>query len=210
MVRRIALSLISGLLLALPSAVLASGQAAPEKKAAAKKPAAAAKNPVVLMETSMGNIKIEVFADKAPITAKNFLGYVNAGFFNDTIIHRVVPGFVIQGGGYTEAMTARPTMPPIRNESRNGLKNARGTLSMARYDDPNSATSQFFINLADNTNLDPVDKGFGYAVFGKVIEGMDVVDKIAKVKTATRSVSGTPFADVPVQAVVIKSAKVLP
>jgi len=204
MIGRTTLFLNAALLFLLPLTALASEQASP-----AKKKAAPVKNPVVVMDTSMGAIKIEVFADKAPITAKNFLSYVNAGFFNSTIFHRVVPGFVIQGGGYSEAMAPRPTMPPIRNESKNGLKNVRGTLSMARYDDPNSATSQFFINLSNNTNLDPAGPGFGYAVFGKVIEGMDVVDKIATVKTATRSVQGTPFENVPVQAVVVKSAKAL-
>jgi peptidyl-prolyl cis-trans isomerase A (cyclophilin A) len=204
MTRRITFILNAALLFLLPLTAFASDQATP-----AKKKAAPVKNPVVVMETSMGAIKIEVFADKAPITAKNFLSYVDAGFFNSTIFHRVVPGFVIQGGGYSEAMAPRPTMPPIKNESRNGLRNVRGTLSMARYDDPNSATSQFFINLNNNTNLDPAGTGFGYAVFGKVIEGMDVVDKIAAVKTATRSVQGTPFENVPLQAVVVKSAKAL-
>jgi len=175
---------------------------------AAKKPAAEAKYPVVVMETSMGTIKVQVLSDRAPVTAKNFLDYVNSGFLDNTIFHRVVPGFVIQGGGYLENMAPKPTQPPIKNESKNGLKNLRGTLSMARYDDPNSATSQFFINLADNSNLDASAGGWGYAVFAKVIEGMDVVDKIAGVKTATRNVLGTPFANVPVQPVVVKSAKV--
>ena len=175
---------------------------------AAKKPAAGAKYPVVVMETTMGTIKVQVLTDRAPATAKNFLDYVNTGFFDSTIFHRVVPGFVIQGGGYLESMAPKPTQPPIKNESKNGLKNLRGTLSMARYNDPNSATSQFFINLADNSNLDASAGDWGYAVFAKVIEGMDVVDKIAGVNTATRNVLGTQFANVPVQPVIVKSAKV--
>jgi peptidyl-prolyl cis-trans isomerase A (cyclophilin A) len=160
-------------------------------------------NPVIVLETNMGNIKVELFAKKAPITTKNFLVYVNSGFYNGTIVHRV--DFVVGMGGYTEALMAKSTLPPIKNESRNGIKNARGTLSMARYDDPNSATSQFFINLKDNTHLDPAGGKFGYAVFGKVIEGMDVVDSIAKVKTGTKG----PFYNIPVQAITVKSAKVV-
>jgi peptidyl-prolyl cis-trans isomerase A (cyclophilin A) len=190
---------IAAILIAMSLAVIASGQT---------KKAPAGKNPVVVMDTTMGTIKIEVFMDKAPTTGKNFLDYVKAGFYDGTIFHRVIPRFVVQGGGYTENMTPRPTMAPIQNESKNGLKNLRGTLSMARYNDPNSATSQFFINLSDNSNLDPQGGGWGYAVFGKVIAGMDVVDKIAAVKTGTRSVQGTPFGDVPLQPVIVKSAKV--
>jgi peptidyl-prolyl cis-trans isomerase A (cyclophilin A) len=196
----LALLTFAALVLALGIVPLTRGQATKEKKAAAK-------NPVVVMETTMGIIKIELFADKAPITAKNFLDYVNAGFNNGTIFHRVVPGFVIQVGCYLENLTPRPTMPGIKNESKNGLKNLRGTLSMARYDDPNSATSQFFINLKDNSNLDPAGGGWGYAVFGKVIDGMVVVDQIAAVKTAMKSAS---FPTAPVQPVVVKSAKVAP
>jgi peptidyl-prolyl cis-trans isomerase A (cyclophilin A) len=182
----------------------ASGQASAEKTGAA------GKHPIVVMDTTMGTIKIEVFTDKAPITAKNFLDYVNAGFYSGTVFHRVVPEFVIQGGGYLENMTRKTTNPPIKNESKNGLKNLRGTLSMARYDDPNSATSQFFINLKDNAHLDPPPGGMGYAVFAKVVDGMDVVDRIATVATSTRSVQGTPFQNVPVKPVVVKSARVEP
>jgi len=192
--------LIEAILIALPLTIFASGQAKTEKKAAAK-------NPIVLMETTMGAIKIELFADKAPITAKNFLDYVNSGFYTDTIFHRVDPGFVIQGGGYLENLAPKPTMPGIKNESKNGLKNLRGTLSMARYDDPNSATSQFFINLKDNSTLDPSGAGWGYAVFGKVIDGMAAVDKIAGVKTVVKNAS---FTTVPAQPIVVKSAKVAP
>ncbi len=162
----------------------------------------AAKNPVVVMETSMGTIKVEVFADKSPITAKNFLTYVNTGFYNNTIIHRV--DFAVCGGGYTELLMAKPTRPAIQNESKNGLKNLRGTLAMARYDDPNSATSQWFINLNDNTHLDTTGSTWGYAVFAKVIEGMDVVDKIGKVKTGTKGA----FYNSPLQTIMVKSAKV--
>ena len=195
--------LLAAILIATVQVSFARDQA----KTAAKTPA---KNPVVVMETTMGTIKIELFTAKAPITAMNFLDYVNAKFYDGTVFHRVVPGFVVQGGGYTESMMPKPTRPGIQNESKNGLKNLRGTLSMARYGDPNSATSQFFINLNDNSNLDPSGGEWGYAVFGKVIEGMEVVDKIAAVKTATRSVMGTPFQNVPVQPVVVKSAKAAP
>ncbi len=200
--RRICIAAAIMILLPLSTALLLG-----QTKTAQKTPAKSA-NPVVVMDTSMGSIKIEVFSDKAPITAKNFLAYINSGFYNGTIFHRVIPNFVVQGGGYPPDMSSKPTLPPIKNEASNGLKNRRGTLSMARYDDPNSATSQFFINLNDNTNLDPGAGGAGYAVFAKVIEGMDVVDKIAKVKTATKNVRGTPFGDVPVEPVLLKSVKV--
>ncbi len=191
--------------IALLLAVSAFGQAKAEKKSAG-----GGKHPIVVMETTMGTVKIEVLTDKAPVTAKNFLDYVSSGFYNGTIFHRVVPEFVIQGGGYLENMTKKPTNPPIKNESKNGLKNLRGSLSMARYDDPNSATSQFFINLKDNAHLDPPAGGWGYAVFAKVVAGMDVVDKIATVATSTRSVQGTPFQNVPVKPVVVKSAQIPP
>jgi peptidyl-prolyl cis-trans isomerase A (cyclophilin A) len=160
-------------------------------------------NPVVILETTMGNIKVELFANKAPITTKNFLTYVNAGFYNGTIVHRV--DFVVGMGGYTEALMAKSALPPIKNESKNGLKNLRGMLSMARYEDPDSATSQFFVNLKDNAHLDAAGGKFGYAVFGKVIEGMDIVDSIAKVKTGTKG----PFYNIPMQTVTVKSAKVV-
>ncbi len=168
-----------------------------------KKAAASKADPVVALDTSMGTIKVQLFASKAPVTVKNFLTYVNSGFYNGTIVHRV--DFVIGLGGYSESLLAKPTMPPIKNESRNGLKNARGTLAMARFNDPDSATSQFFINLKDNAHLDPTSSDFGYAVFGKVIEGMEVVDKIAKVKTGFKN----PFQNIPLQNIVVKSAKVV-
>jgi peptidyl-prolyl cis-trans isomerase A (cyclophilin A) len=167
-----------------------------------KKAAKAAANPVVALETSMGMIKVQLFPNKAPMTTKNFLEYVDSGFYDGTIIHRV--DFVIGLGGYTEAMMPKATRPPIKNESKNGLKNLRGTLAMARFD-PDSATSQFFINLKDNAHLDPSGGGYGYAVFGKVIEGMEVVDGIAKVKTGNRG----NFSNIPAQTITVKSAKVL-
>jgi peptidyl-prolyl cis-trans isomerase A (cyclophilin A) len=151
----------------------------------------------------MGMIKVELYTNKAPITTRNFLDYVSSGFYNGTIVHRV--DFVIGLGGYTEGLMGKQTKPAIKNESKNGLKNLRGTLAMARFENPDSATSQFFINLKNNSHLDPSGGGFGYAVFGKVIEGMDVVDKIAAVKTGTK----TPFANIPLQTIVVKAAKVV-
>jgi peptidyl-prolyl cis-trans isomerase A (cyclophilin A) len=168
-----------------------------------KQAPAGAKHPIVAIDTTMGTIKVELLTDKAPVTTKNFLDYVNAGFYNGLIVHRV--DFAICAGGYTENLTARPTRPGIQNESKNGLKNLRGTLAMARYDDPNSATSQFFINPKDNPHLDPSGGGYGYAVFAKVVEGMDVGDKIAAVKTANKGAWG----NVQVHTITIKSAKVV-
>lgn len=187
--------------LGLPLAVLAMmlpGQ--PAEGAAA--PAA---NPQVVFHTDKGDIVIELFADKAPKSVENFLAYVRSGHFDGTIFHRVIPGFVIQGGGFTADMKQKPTSPPVENESKNGLKNTRGTLSMARTPDPHSATSQFFINLVDNRSLDyPGRDGWGYAVFGKVVEGMKVVDAIAKEPTGSRG----PYQDVPVTAIAVTKAEV--
>jgi cyclophilin family peptidyl-prolyl cis-trans isomerase len=152
--------------------------------AIAQSPVAATK---VLMKTSKGDITIELYPAQAPITVKNFLSYVKDQFYNGTTFHRVVPGFVIQGGGLTAAMHEKPAKPPIKNEAGNGLKNVRGTVAMARTGVVDSATCQFFINLWDNSTLnhrDDTADGFGYCVFGKVVAGMDVVDAIAKVKTA--------------------------
>ena len=164
--------------------------------------------PVVLMSTSMGDIKIELYEKEAPETVKNFLAYVNDKFYDGTIFHRVIPSFMIQGGGFTEAMEQKPTKPPIKNEADNGLKNDTGTLAMARTSDPDSATAQFFINVKDNDflNRDKAQDGVGYAVFGKVIEGIDVVHKIERVQTGRKGTYG----DVPVEAVVIKSVTVVP
>ncbi|MFH1679036.1 MAG: peptidylprolyl isomerase [Candidatus Eisenbacteria bacterium] len=145
-------------------------------------------NPMVLMKTTLGEIKIELFADKAPATVENFLSYADEKFYNGTIFHRVIEKFVIQGGGFTKDLTRKPTKPAIKNEANNGLSNSRGTIAMARLPEPHTATSQFFINVQDNTNLDHFDDAgrFGYCVFGKVVEGMDVVDKIRLVKTGPK------------------------
>jgi len=199
MIRRSAILPISVISLTLSLAMILPAQEKAPKKAPAK-----AGPTVVALETTMGIIKVELFADKAPITAKNFLNYVNSGFYNGTIVHRV--DFVVGMGGYTEILYAKTPGPPIRNESKNGLKNARGTLAMARYADPDSATSQFFINLQDNTHLDAAGGEWGYAVFAKVIEGMDVVDKIGAVKTGTKA----SFSNIPLQTIVLKSAQVVP
>ena len=171
--------------------------------------AAAADNPRVALKTTKGTIVVELYPDKAPRTVENFLRYVREGFYAGTVFHRVIPGFVIQGGGLTPDLRPKPTRAPIPNEAKNGLSNRRGTVAMARTMVVDSATSQFFVNLADNTFLDhrnETPQGYGYAVFGRVVEGMDVVDAIAAVPTGT--VKG--FRDVPKEAVVIESAEVLP
>jgi peptidyl-prolyl cis-trans isomerase A (cyclophilin A) len=167
---------------------------------------ARAANPVVIIETSMGTIKVELFEDKAPITVKNFLAYTDDKFYDGTIFHRVIDGFMIQGGGYEPGMKDKKTKDPIKNEANNGLSNSRGTLAMARTGVVDSATAQFFINHADNTQLDhkgPAREQFGYAVFGKVIEGMDVVDKIAKVEVGPNQLGerATPKTDVVIKSV---------
>jgi cyclophilin family peptidyl-prolyl cis-trans isomerase len=167
---------------------------------------ARAENPVVVMETSQGTIKIELFEDKAPITVQNFLGYVKDKHYDGLIFHRVIENFMIQGGGFEPGMKQKKTKDPIKNEADNGLSNARGTIAMARTRVADSATSQFFINVKDNTALDRANSPdkVGYCVFGKVIEGMDVVDKIKKVRTGSKM----GFDDVPVEDVVIESVKV--
>jgi len=143
-----------------------------------------AKNTIVVLETNMGTIELELFDKEAPLGTANFLSYVDSGFYNGAIFHRVIPGFMVQGGGFDKNMNKKITKPPIKNEANNGKKNLRGTLSYARTQDIHSATSQFFINLVDNAFLDyKNDSQYGYAVFGKVIKGMEVVDAIAKVKT---------------------------
>jgi len=158
---------------------------------------------MILFETSLGDFKIEFFDKEAPLSVANFQKYVDDKFFDGTVFHRIVPGFVIQGGGFTEDMTQKKTRPPVKNEADNGLKNSRGSLSMARTNDINSATSQFFVNLKDNDFLDHSRGNFGYAVFARVVEGMDVVDKIAAVETGRRK----GMDDVPVDAVTIKSVR---
>jgi cyclophilin family peptidyl-prolyl cis-trans isomerase len=162
---------------------------------------------IVKLETSMGDIVVELDRQAAPVTTANFLEYTAEGFYDGTIFHRVIQGFMIQGGGFTTKLEKKKTQDPIINEAKNGLSNVRGTIAMARTNDPNSATSQFFINHVDNTPLDYAnDQSPGYAVFGKVIEGMDVVDAIAVVKTTTRS----GMDDVPVEPIQIKSASIVP
>ena len=161
------------------------------------------KKPVVILVTSLGEIQLELDAVKAPISVANFLGYVDSGFYDGTIFHRVIPNFMIQGGGFTPDMSQKPTKAPIKNEADNGLLNATWTIAMARTPAKDSATAQFFINVKDNDFLNHGGRDFGYAVFGKVTGGVDVVKKIAAVKTATKGGSQ----DVPVEPVVIKSAR---
>ncbi len=162
-------------------------------------------NPMVLLETTSGDILVELFPEQAPKTVANFLEYVDSEFYANTIFHRVIPNFMIQGGGLGARMDEKPTNAPIENEANNGLKNDRGTLAMARTMDPHSATAQFFINLVDNGFLDhtiPSMEGWGYCVFGKVVEGIENVDKIAKVKTKNAGA----YSDVPVDMVLITGA----
>lgn len=159
---------------------------------------------MITIETSHGNIVVELFEKEAPISAANFRRYAEDGFFDDTVFHRVIPNFMIQGGGMPADMSRKETRPPIENEAKNGKKNLRGTLAMARTSEVNSATSQFFINLRDNAFLDHSARDFGYAVFGRVTDGMDVVDKIAKVPTGTKA----GHSDVPVDPVTIVSVRV--
>jgi peptidyl-prolyl cis-trans isomerase A (cyclophilin A) len=169
----------------------------------------ASKNPVVVLQTSVGDIKVELFPDKAPITVKNFLDYARIGFYNNTIFHRVVRGFVIQGGGVTPALKEKATRAPIKNEAANGLLNERGTISMAREEEPDTASAQFFINLVDNARLNhhgSSGRAMGYAVFGKVIEGMDVVDKIG---TSPTKAVNKEYANVPMTPIILKSVKIL-
>lgn len=164
-------------------------------------------NPVVVMKTSMGVIKIELDKAKAPISTENFIAYANDKFYDGTVFHRVIPAFMIQGGGFDKDMNQKKTKAPIKNEAGNGLKNVNGTIAMARTSDPNSATAQFFINTKDNAFLDHRDdsvQGYGYAVFGKVVDGMDVVQKIEAVQTTTKM----PHQNVPVTPVVIESVVV--
>lgn len=170
---------------------------------------AQAANPQVELQTNKGTIVIELYPDKAPATVENFLRYVNAGYYNGTIFHRVIAGFMIQGGGFDQTYQKKQTNKPVRNEADNGLKNSIGTIAMARTNDPHSATSQFFINVADNAFLDfraPTTRGYGYTVFGKVTKGMDVVNKVAAARTGRAG----PFRkDVPVDMVTIEQAKVV-
>lgn len=171
--------------------------------------AAGAANPQVELKTSLGAIVVELDAGKAPLTVENFLQYVKDGHYDGTVFHRVIPGFMVQGGGFTADFKEKPTRAPVRNEAGNGLRNATGTLAMARRPDPHSATAQFFINVSDNNSLNfrfPTPEGYGYTVFGKVVKGMDVVEKIVKVPTGP---GPAPHRDVPVKPVVIDSARLL-
>ena len=164
----------------------------------------AAENPRVLLTTSLGEIELELEAEKAPISVENFIAYVDSGFYDGTVFHRVIPGFMIQGGGFGEGLNQKPTKP-IKNEADNGLHNVRGTVAMARTQNVNSATSQFFINHRDNDFLDHGSRDFGYAVFGKVVRGMEVVDQIAQVPTGNRAM----MQNVPLTPVKIITAKKL-
>jgi peptidyl-prolyl cis-trans isomerase A (cyclophilin A) len=161
---------------------------------------------MIRFETSHGPFTVELFPKEAPVTVENFLRYVDDGFFDGTIFHRIVPGFVIQGGGLTADFSNKKTRAAISNEAMNGLKNTRGSLSMARTSDVNSATSQFFVNLADNAFLDNSARDYGYAVFGRVTDGMEVIDKIARVGTGRRN----GYTDAPLEDVIITSARRLP
>ena len=158
---------------------------------------------MVRFETSHGGFTVELYDEDAPLTVANFLQYVDAGFFDGTIFHRIVPGFVIQGGGLTADFTQKKTKPPVRNEAGNGVRNERGTLSMARTDEIHSATSQFFVNLADNDFLDQRPGQYGYAVFGRIADGMDVIERIAGVRTGRRK----GYSDAPMEDVIITSAR---
>ena len=181
---------------------------AEEKPAAETAPAPTGTNPMVEMRTSLGTMKIELYPEKAPKTVENFVGYAGERFYDGTVFHRVISGFMIQGGGFTPDMSEKETRAPIANEASNGLKNVRGSLAMARTGDPHSASSQFFINTVDNPFLDftaETVQGYGYAVFGQVVEGLETLDAIKKVSTGSRD----GYDDVPVDPVVIESVRIL-
>jgi peptidyl-prolyl cis-trans isomerase A (cyclophilin A) len=181
---------------------------APPLQAPAPAPAPAPGNPVVVISTTLGDVTLELFKDLAPVSVDNFMRYVNDGFYEGTVFHRVKPGFMIQGGGFTPALVEKPSRAPILNEATNGLRNTRGTLAMARRVQLRSATSQFYINVADNRMLDHTGYSpdeFGYAVFGRVIEGMEVADRISQVPTKAAG----EMDDVPVDPVIIKSVRVV-
>lgn len=168
----------------------------------------APQNPTVLFETTLGNFKLELDAEKAPLSTANFVEYVKTGFYTGTIFHRVIPGFMAQGGGFDVAKRQKPTRAPIQNEAANGLKNVRGTVAMARTSDLHSATAQFFVNLVDNAFLDHRDSspdGYGYAVFGKVVEGMDTIDKMAAIPTSQNMISEA----FPQQTIAVRKASIV-
>ena len=187
--------------------MLSIGSAAFSHSLAAQTPAST-KNPAAVIHTSMGDISVELFADKSPLSVENFIRYAQSGHYDGTVFHRVISHFMIQGGGLTAELEDKPTAEPIANEALNGLSNKRGTVAMARTNDPHSATSQFFINVEDNASLDYTDqsssRGWGYAVFGKVTAGMDVVESIRFVETTRTG----PYSDVPVVPVIIESVKI--
>ena len=174
-----------------------------EKPAAPAASSPAGDHPVVIVETPQGQFELELDAKRAPVTVENFLQYVDAGFYDGTLFHRVIPGFMIQCGGFDKAMQQKSTRAPIQNEAANGLRNEPGTIAMARTNDPNSATAQFFVNLVDNEFLNHGSRDFGYAVFGRVASGMDVVKKVAAVPTGSRG----GHQNVPLDAVVIESIR---
>jgi peptidyl-prolyl cis-trans isomerase A (cyclophilin A) len=208
MIQRLALAALFSCVASL--AVAQAPAPAPAAQPAAKTEAPAP-NPRVLLRTTAGDITIELYADKAPKSVDNFLQYVRAKFYDGTVFHRVIDGFMVQGGGFDKDLRQKPTRPPVVNEADNGVSNLRGTVAMARTTEPNSATAQFFVNVVDNNRLDHVskDNGFtwGYAVFGKVVSGMEVVDQIKSTPTGP----GGPFPkDVPVTPIVINSVEVLP
>jgi peptidyl-prolyl cis-trans isomerase B (cyclophilin B) len=186
-----------------------SGEAAEKPKPAEKPEVTETSSPQVKLQTTLGDVVLKLDAKKAPLSVKNFLVYVKEGHYDGTIFHRVIPGFMAQGGGYTEKFQQKPTHPPIKNEADNRLLNKRGTIAMARTPDPDSATAQFFINYADNGFLDyksSTPSGWGYAVFGEVVQGMDVVDKMATIPTG----KGGPMpTDVPQTPIVIEKATVV-
>ena len=204
MLNRLLPCIIAGICLSLSSQLRAQdGEKAAEKTTAeeATTPESATVN--VTLETSKGTIKLALDAEKAPVSTQNFVNYVKKGHYDGTVFHRVIPGFMVQGGGFTADMNQKGTDAPITNESKNGLKNAVGTIAMARTNDPNSATSQFFINVNNNANLDyPSFDGFGYAVFGKVTEGMDVIEAIVAAPTTSKG----PHQNVPAETIEIKKA----
>jgi peptidyl-prolyl cis-trans isomerase A (cyclophilin A) len=192
-----------GLSLLLAALGLAVCSAQSDEKPAAPAAAPIGDHPVVTVKTSLGSFDLELDAKRAPGTVENFLQYVDAGFYDGTVFHRVIPGFMIQGGGFDAAMKQKPTRAPIKNEAANGVKNETGTAAMARTNDPNSATAQFFINLVDNEFLNHGSRDFGYAVFARVSSGMDVVQKIAAAPTGSRG----GHQNVPLEAVTIESIR---
>ena len=189
------------LLLAVLGLAVCSAQS--DEKPAAPAAAPKADHPVVAVTTSLGAFELELDAKRAPVSVENFLQYVDAGFYDGTIFHRVIPGFMIQGGGFDGSMKQKPMRAPIQNEAANGAKNVTGTIAMARTNDPNSATAQFFVNLVDNEFLNHGSRDFGYAVFGRVSSGMDVVQKISAAPTGSRG----GHQNVPLEAVTIESIR---